>query len=362
MAGLDEVAELAEGAVADGRCVKSDGLIAPGAVEGMLADRRHLDVGKPHVAHVGHQVLGEFLVAEGAGACVRPFPGAEVDLVDGDGPVAPAGCPALVQPVAVAPVRPAEIAHDGRRGRRMLGAETHRIGLLRQQSAGGALDLELVAGTLRNTGQKGLPDAGRPAPAHGVAPPVPVVEVADDGDPSRIGRPDREMHAGDPVARQGMGAQHLPELEVRALAQQMLVHLPQHRTEAEGIVLLPSAALAAKPQAVGARIAPQPGGEEPVPVGGLQSQRLAAPAVGQHGHRLHAGPEDPQHPALPGQAVRTEVGEGIAMLAAGKGGVLARVRERLGHGLVRTPRWRPRCRGHSRGWCGRRRTSPSGRC
>ena len=64
MAGLDEVPELAEGAVADGRCVESDGLIAPGAVEGMLRDRRHLDVGEAHVPHVGHQVRGQLVVAQ----------------------------------------------------------------------------------------------------------------------------------------------------------------------------------------------------------------------------------------------------------------------------------------------------------
>ena len=108
----------------------------------------------------------------------------------------------------------------------MLGAKAQGVGLERQQTAVGTLDLELVAGALRNAGQKGLPHAGRCAPAHGVAPPIPVVEVADNGSPLCIGRPDREVYAGNPVQAQRMGTQHLPEFEVRALPQQMFVHLP----------------------------------------------------------------------------------------------------------------------------------------
>ena len=122
VAGLDEVAELAEGAVAAGRRVETDGLIAPGAVEGILGDRHHLDVGEAHVAHVGHQVLGQLAVAEGAGAVARPLPGAEVDLVDGDGPITPVCRLAPAQPCVVSPVLSAEIPHHGRGGRRALGS------------------------------------------------------------------------------------------------------------------------------------------------------------------------------------------------------------------------------------------------
>ena len=198
-----------------------------------------------------------------------------MDFVDGDGPVVPARLPPPFHPVAVAPRLSPRIAHDGRGGRWMLRPETHRVGLERQQRAAGAPQLELVAGALRHPGQESLPHAGRSAPAHGVAPPVPVVEVADDRDPPRVGRPEREVHAGDSVSRQGVRPQHLPEVEMRAFAQKVLVLLPQHRAEAEGIVLLPDPVAAAHPQAIGAGVAAEPGGEETLLIGGTQRHRSA---------------------------------------------------------------------------------------
>ena len=119
----------------------------------------------------------------------------------------------------------------------------------------------------------------------------------------------------------------------------MFVHLSEHRAEAERIVLLPGAVPAAQSQAVGARIGPEPGGENPLPIEAAKRHRPAIPAVapGQHGHLLHAGTEDPQHPGPLAQAVGTEVGEGIVVLPAGKGGALGGVDEGPGHGLVRMP-------------------------
>jgi hypothetical protein len=54
---VDQVAELVRGSVADRRREQAHGLIAPGAVEGILADRHQLDMGEAHVGDVVDQLL-----------------------------------------------------------------------------------------------------------------------------------------------------------------------------------------------------------------------------------------------------------------------------------------------------------------
>ena len=84
-----------------------------------------------------------------------------------------------------------------------------------------------------------------PTPAaspHRVAPAVPVVEVADHRDARGVRRPDGEMHARDAGMLDRMRAQPLPQPAMRALADQIVVELAQHRAEAVGVVHLPRAA------------------------------------------------------------------------------------------------------------------------
>ena len=48
------------------RRIQADRLVAPGAVERMLADRQQFDVGKAHVQHIGHQHLRHFVPGQPA--------------------------------------------------------------------------------------------------------------------------------------------------------------------------------------------------------------------------------------------------------------------------------------------------------
>ena len=66
-----------------------------------------------------------------------------------------------------------------------------------------ALDLVLVDLALAEVGDEELPDPGRAAIAHRVAPAVPVIEVADHADPLGVGRPDGEMDAAETLVRRG---------------------------------------------------------------------------------------------------------------------------------------------------------------
>src|SRR6516225_4238283 len=67
--------------------------------------------------------------------------------------------------------------------------------------------------------------------AHGMTPPVPRIEIADDRDPCRIGRPDREANTLHTVDAGDLCAETGRELEMPALADQMKVKLAQQKPE-----------------------------------------------------------------------------------------------------------------------------------
>ena len=64
---------------------------------------------------------------------------------------------------------------------------------------------------------------------------VPAIEVADDADALRVGRPDGEVHAGDAADRQAMGAELLPRAVVRPLAEQVQIEVGEDLAELIGI-------------------------------------------------------------------------------------------------------------------------------
>ena len=106
----------------------------------------------------------------------------------------------------------------------------------RRISPSGREDLVLVVRARADAGQEQLPDAGRAERAHRVDAPVPVVEVADDGDRARARRPDGERGARDAVDLAHVRAEALPQLLVAALAEQVQVELADRRQEAVRVV------------------------------------------------------------------------------------------------------------------------------
>nr|WP_291608518.1 hypothetical protein [Bradyrhizobium sp.] len=72
MAGIDQRGEIGRRAEAAGRREQPGRLIAPGAVERMLADRQEFDMGKTHVAGVARQLLGKLAIGQPAVAVLAP--------------------------------------------------------------------------------------------------------------------------------------------------------------------------------------------------------------------------------------------------------------------------------------------------
>ena len=64
MGAIDEAGEARGIAEAPGGREEPDGLIAPGGIEGMLADRQQLEMGELHIEGIGDEPVGELVIGE----------------------------------------------------------------------------------------------------------------------------------------------------------------------------------------------------------------------------------------------------------------------------------------------------------
>ena len=115
--GVHEGAEIIGRAVAAGGGVESRHLIAPGQVEGMLADAHQFHVGIAHVGDVIHQVVRKLGIIQEAVLVLRApitlLPGAQMHFINGHGAfqhlgVVPLGLMGIVRPLEVV-----KAPHDG---------------------------------------------------------------------------------------------------------------------------------------------------------------------------------------------------------------------------------------------------------
>ena len=193
---------------------------------------------EPHVGRIGDQLLGQLVVAHEP-AIGTSTPGAEVDLVDRHRRPPPVLAAALLEIGGVAPAEGRRIRHHGGRLGPHFRLPRKRVGLERHQFPVRPDDLELVERIGTEHGNEHFPDAGIHPHPHGIPPPVPIVERSDDADPAGIGSPDREMRAMDTLEFHLVRAELVEQPEMRSLADVVVVHRPEHRSEAVGVPDLP---------------------------------------------------------------------------------------------------------------------------
>src|SRR5579871_3126921 len=85
--------------------------------------------------------------------------------------------------------------------------ETVGIGLLYRIVGDARGDGVLVQSALADVGNEAFPDARRTHRAHRMGARSPAVEIADNGDFTRVGRPHGEVSAGNAVLLREMGAE-----------------------------------------------------------------------------------------------------------------------------------------------------------
>ena len=191
MAGVDKRAEIVRRPEAARRREQRNRLIPPRAVERILHDRQHLDMGEAHIGDIRDEFARHFAIGQIASAFrfVAP-PGAEMGLVDRDRRLAVVTPPAFGHPCAVVPDMPRRPGDDRRRAGRRLRLCGIRVGLEWQQPAVGAHDLVFV-------------EMARPQVAARRSP------SADHLDGSRIGirRPSQSLKSPTRLTRRALGAQ-----------------------------------------------------------------------------------------------------------------------------------------------------------
>ena len=192
---------------------------------------------KAEILHVRDETLREFAVCEiSVSFLVHPRPGREVAFVYRHGTLAGVPGRALLHPAAVGPVEFLQAAEDRTGRRRALGLECDRVGAVRQELAVGTLHLELVARARRQFRNEQLPDPrGIPQP-HGMGPPVPIIEIADEADAACRRRPHREEKTVDRADGPAMGAEHVVVGVAADVAGTRKTLVVQNRTEGVGIV------------------------------------------------------------------------------------------------------------------------------
>ena len=216
MAARDETAKALGAAKARRRRVQADRLVAPGAVEGVLADGQQLEVGEAHVDGVGNQRVGQFVPVQPAlRVCAVTPPGSQMHFVDADRRVERVGRLALHRRRHC---RRQGVDHAGGIGSQLRG-ECVGVGTLRQHPAGCIAERIFVACALRDRRQKYFPHPAFAAQPHRMAPCVPVVEVADHAHAQCVGCPDREAASRHIVHARWPRAEHFERPQVGSFGQ-----------------------------------------------------------------------------------------------------------------------------------------------
>ena len=221
---VDEVAEVVRVAEAGGGRVVAGDLVAPRAVEGVLAHGEQLDMGETALRAVLGQLVGQLAVAEDV-AVGAPAPGAEMHLVDRDGAVEQRLGRALGEPGLVSPLVGAPLHDAGRLWRRL--RRPRQWVRLEDAPPIGADDPELVPGAGCEAGDEELPDPAASQRAHRLGTGVPPIGVAHQADPSGVGSPDREGDPADPLVLHHPRPQPAPELAMGALPDEVEVEIAQ---------------------------------------------------------------------------------------------------------------------------------------
>ena len=238
--GVDEVGEVVGRAESRRRGEVADRLVTPAPVERVFGDRHQLDVREVGVVEVGDELVGQLAVVEKRTAVLAAsFPRAQVNLVDGDRLVEALPLGRVGEPFLVVPGKLRDVPDDrGRPGPHLRG-EAVGVGLVNEIAVVAALDLVLVDFALAEVGDEDLPDPRGAAIAHRMPAAVPVIEIADDADPLRIGRPDGEMNAAKALMGPDVGTEPLVIAVVRPFAQQVQVKIGEDRPEEIGIDEIP---------------------------------------------------------------------------------------------------------------------------
>ena len=134
-----------------------------------------------------------------------------------------------VNPGFVLPFVTVDAANDRRILGPKLAGKTVRVGFESDLIAHPGKNFEFINLAVFQRRDKNLPDPAGAAPAHGVHPAVPEIEISDDADALRVRRPHREMDAADAADFADMRAEFFVLQIMGAFAKKIEVVVRKHR-------------------------------------------------------------------------------------------------------------------------------------
>src|SRR5271166_2910505 len=133
---------------------------------------------------------------------------------------------------------------DNRSGRwPHLAAKPERVRLEGSKVSTRANDLVFIDGSFPKARREKLPEPAIDPLAHGVAAPVPLIEIANHGDALRLRRPHSEENSVFAFMSDRMRAKAFVKPLVGSLNQEIIVERTQDRTEGVGVEKLPHVAV-----------------------------------------------------------------------------------------------------------------------
>ena len=182
--------------IAGGRCIVAGHLISPGGVIRMLHNGHQFHVVIPHALHIFGHGKGDLLVIEKLSSILRPLPGAHMNLIDVHGLFVCCLLVSCSHPVFILPCI-MQLRYAGCIGRPYFRSKCIRIALHKDLTGLGT-DLVFIDLPQKISGDKEFKDAGIIKLSHGITTSVPVIEISDNRNSFRIGRPygkKRSLHA-----------------------------------------------------------------------------------------------------------------------------------------------------------------------
>src|ERR1700721_1785503 len=126
------------------------------------------------------------------------------------------------QPRVIGPLELLAVPNDGGLLGRDFKKETERVGV-QFDAAMRVANLKFIVRALPHTGDENLPDTRRPEQAHGMKSSIPVIEIANDADALRIGRPNGKAGPGNSVNHAELGAEFFVNFSLVALAEKIQI-------------------------------------------------------------------------------------------------------------------------------------------
>ena len=158
------------------------------------------------------------------------FPRTKVDFVERYRRIEPLVFLALLHPLAVLPVMAGDVGHDAGRQRAQFECKAVRVGLLYGIGVKARVDGIFIERALPHARREALPDAQVVVSAvHRVGVAVPAVEISDDRDSQRVGRPDGEVDPGHAINLAQMRAHLFIDAVVFSLPKEIEVEIAKHR-------------------------------------------------------------------------------------------------------------------------------------